>query len=209
MKTKLNCLLGLCLGSFLHHSAALASPCDDNFMIRIRAIEVMPAESSSITPIGGHVEAGNSLVPEIDFTYFFTENIVAELILATTRHTMSADATAVGNVDVGSVRLLPPTLTLLYRIPNGTIVPYLGLGVNYTVFYDENAGVLDTVDYDDNWGFVLQAGIDFPLCDNKYYFNFDVKKVFLDTTATFNNGAIVADVDLNPWIIGAGFGIRF
>lgn len=50
--------------------------------------------------------------------------------------------------------------------------------------------------------------MDVPVQDN-WYLNLDVKKVFLDTTASFNGGAVVADVDIDPLLIGAGVGYRF
>jgi len=39
--------------------------------------------------------------------------------------------------------------------------------------------------------------------------NFDVKQIFLSTTAKINDGAIRANVDLNPTLIGLGMGYRF
>jgi outer membrane protein len=39
--------------------------------------------------------------------------------------------------------------------------------------------------------------------------NVDLKKLFLNTDVNINNGAIKADVDINPWIVGVGMGYRF
>ncbi len=82
-----------------------------SFMIRIRAIGVIPEDNSSSTSIGGHVSTTAQPAPEVDFSYFFTDNIAAELIAASTRHNIKATGTAVGDVDVGSAWVLPPTLT--------------------------------------------------------------------------------------------------
>jgi outer membrane protein W len=50
-------------------------------MIRVRAIGVIPEDnSSSISVIGGHVSATAQAAPEIDFSYFLTDNIALELI---------------------------------------------------------------------------------------------------------------------------------
>jgi len=38
--------------------------------------------------------------------------------------------------------------------------------------------------------------------------NFDVKKLFLSTTVTAAGGLVHASANLDPWIIGAGIGIR-
>jgi outer membrane protein len=86
------------------------------FMIRLRAIGVIPLDaSSSVSTIGGHVSTTASAAPEIDFSYFLTDNVALELIAATTQHTLSANGTAVGDVKVGSTWVLPPTLMVQYH----------------------------------------------------------------------------------------------
>jgi outer membrane protein len=182
-----------------------------SFMVRLRGLSVMPETSSSISGIGGHVDASNTLDPEIDGSYFFTDNIAVEAIAATTRHRVTAKGTAAGDVDVGMVRLLPPTLTLQYHfMPHDKFSPYVGAGVNYTWFFDTSVPhtVVDKVKYDDNFGEVIQVGADYNIT-GRWFLNVDVKQIFLSTTANLNGGAIRAKVDLNPTIVGAGIGYRF
>jgi len=191
---------------------AAASPAvaaDNNFkagdvMIRARALNVMPDESSSMN-IADNVKLSNSLVPELDATYFFTPNIAAELIAAVSPHRVSTK----GGVDAGDVWLLPPTLTLQYHFNQfDSVKPYVGAGVNYTHFFGANAGSLSDPKYDDSFGGALQAGADVPL-GNNWYANLDVKKIYIDTTAKFSGGAVRADVDIDPWIVGVGLGYKF
>ncbi|PKP78540.1 MAG: OmpW family protein [Alphaproteobacteria bacterium HGW-Alphaproteobacteria-3] len=177
-----------------------------DFMVRLRAIGVLPDESAS-TSIGGDVNVSNDWVPEIDFTYFVTDNIALELIAATTNHDVSHTA----GIDLGEVNLLPPTLTLQYHfMPKERLSPYIGAGLNYTFFYDEDApgGAVTSINYDNNIGYALQAGVDYAVADN-WYLNLDVKKIFLSTDVSINGGAITADVDLDPWVVGFGVGYRF
>ena len=194
-------LLALCGWSGLAH----AEDATKNWMVRGRLLGVLPQESADLS-IGGTVEIDDSVVPELDFTYFFTNNWAAELILATTPH--DAKATA-GNIDLGSVWLLPPTLTLQYHFTDFEgFKPYLGAGVNYTWFYNVDKGpAVTSISYDESFGPVLQAGVDIPL-DNNWYFNVDIKKVWI-TTDVRVNGAVTGDVDINPTLIGVGFGYRF
>ncbi len=195
--------------SLLLALAGQATAEEGKWMVRARALGVMPQEDSTITPVGGKAKVDNSLVPEVDVSYFFTPNVAAELIAATTKHDVTARGTSLGNVDVGSAWLLPPTLTLQYHFTQFSgVKPYLGAGINYTVFYNEDAGALSSVKYDNSFGGALQAGVDIPVKDN-WYLNLDVKKVFIDTTAKFNGGAVRADVDIDPWLVGAGIGYRF
>ena len=194
----------------LSTTAQLAHAANDGkWMIRARALGVIPQESSSITPIGGKAKVDNSVVPEVDFSYFFTPNIAAELILATTPHNVKAKGTGLGTVDVGSAWLLPPTLTLQYHFTQfQDFKPYVGAGINYTIFYNEDSGALSSVHYKNSFGGALQMGVDIPVHDN-WNLNLDVKKIWIDTTANFNNGGVLADVNINPWVMGVGIGYRF
>ncbi|RMF11187.1 MAG: OmpW family protein [Alphaproteobacteria bacterium] len=182
-----------------------------DLLVRARAIVVEPDESADITVIGGDASIDTSVMPELDFTYFFTDNIAAELILAVTPHDVTAVDTTLGDVPVGDTTLLPPTLTLQYHfMPRQQMSPYVGVGVNYTHFFDVDAagGTVTDLDLDDSFGLVLQAGIDFALGD-RWVVNADVKKVWINTDASLNGGAIEADVDIDPWIFGLGVGYRF
>ena len=184
------------------------------WQVRLRGIIVAPDESATIEAVGGTVDISTAFVPELDFTYFFTENWAAELILATTKHDVEAISTAVGTIDLGDVWLLPPTLTVQYHFTGGALKPYLGTGINYTIFYGEDEGpVADAIDYENSVGFALQGGLDYDLND-QWFLNVDVKKIFLQTDVTVNattalEATVGADVDINPLVIGFGFGYRF
>lgn len=195
--------------------AALAEAGDWQF--RLRAITVQPDESADIATIGGNVDIDTSLVPEFDISYFLTDNLAAELILGVTPHEVTAVGTALGDVPLGDVTLLPPTLTLQYHFnPGGQVRPYIGAGINYTVFFDEDlpaSSALDSIDYDPSVGLALQAGADYAL-NGRWFLNVDVKKVWINTDVTIdgttNLGAVVnADVDINPVIFGVGVGWRY
>ncbi len=182
------------------------------FLVRVRAIGVIPLNSSSsISAIGGSVSATAQAAPEIDFSYFVTDNIAFELIAATTRHNVSAKNTAIGNVDVGSVWVLPPTLTIQYHfMPKERFSPYLGAGINATFFYGASAAgpTVTSVGFSNNVGAAVQAGFDYNFSGH-WFANFDVKQIFLNTTASINSGAIKANTALNPFVVGAGIGYRF
>ncbi len=174
-------------------------------------LNVSPDESATIVPIGGDVDIDTSFVPELDISYFFTDRIAAELILAVTPHDVMAIGTAAGNIDLGDVTLLPPTLTLQYHfLPEGTIHPYVGAGINYTVFFNDDlpaGGIATSIDYDNSFGFARQGGIDFDVNEN-WFLNVDVKYISINTDVTINN-AISADVDIETWVFGIGIGRRF
>jgi len=188
-----------------------------DLLVRLRGIWVAPSEDSNLqlgsTDIPGEASVDNSVVPELDFTYFLTDNIGVELILGTTPHEVEAVDSPLGaSVDLGDVWLLPPTLTVQYHLmPKGDFSPYVGAGVNYTIFYGEDSGAALSIDYENSFGFALQAGFDYKIGDN-LYLNVDVKKLWLQTDVTVDAGLtsdINADVDLDPWIVGVGVGMIF
>lgn len=182
----------------------------ERFQIRLRGIGVLP-DSGGNTTINGTPDADNAFVPELDFTYFITENVAAELILATSPHDLNLDNSALGDVDLGDTWILPPTLTLQYHFsPDNTFSPYVGAGVNYTLPYSEDAagGIVTDLEADGSFGLALQAGADYWLNEN-WGLNVDVKKVWVDVDASVNNGAVTGEVELDPWIVGTGISYRF
>lgn len=175
-----------------------------DILIRARAVGVLPDENGYVSN-GDTVSINDSVVPELDFTYFFTPNVAAELIAAVTPH----DVKTSSGIDAGSVWLLPPTLTLQYHFTQLSFAkPYVGAGVNYTHFFNADAGALNAVKYNDSFGGALQAGVDIPLQGN-WYANIDVKKVYIDTTAKFSPSGVRADVDIDPVLVGVGIGYKF
>ena len=212
-------LLALAVAAALVPSLAMAEAGD--IVVRLRATHIAPDESSKLgdySPFvsGDHLTVDSNTIPEIDFSYYFTKNIAAELILATgTKHTVTAHTAGYGTQDLGKVNLLPPTLLAQWHfMPDQTIDPYVGAGVSYVRAMDNNLNLLGivpiTIDRN-NWGVALQAGVDYNL-ENKWLLNFDVKKIWFDTTvkADLVSGYTKIDqLDIDPWVVSVGFGKKF
>lgn len=192
-----------------------------DWLVRLRAIAVIPQDSSGpILPSfpNAGVAVDTSYAPEVDFTYMFAKNWGAELILATDKHNISGTGALAGTGNLASTWVLPPTLTVQYHFaPDGNFRPYVGAGLNYTIFYSESAtrtlnnaiGPTD-VSLSDSFGYALQAGFDIDVSP-KWFLNFDFKFIDMSTNATLRTGALVnrVDVKINPIILGIGVGTRF
>ena len=188
------------------------------WQVRVRGVGVVtPDQSAKIGIIGGDVQISDTFIPELDFTYFFTEHFAAELILGTAKHDVKAINTVAGDIDLGSAWLLPPTLTAQYHfyVSDKKIVkPYIGAGVNYTLFYNVKSGAVADVKYENSLGYAAQAGIDLNLTDS-FFINIDAKRVFLKTDVTVDATNLVAglvvpaEVTIDPWLFGIGVGMRF
>lgn len=184
------------------------------WMIRGRALVVMPQPDASLrvggVPVpGADVDISTSVVPELDISYFFTKNIAVELILGVTPHRVKGDGVLAGT-RIGSAWLLPPTLMLQYHFTDfGKFKPYVGVGVNYTVFFNEKArGGFTNFDLKDTFGLALQVGADYMI-DEHWGINFDVKKIFLEPKVKVNNGLVSGKVKIDPWLFGAGVTYKF
>lgn len=188
------------------------------WMIRLRAVGVITRDSGNVdTVAGSDLTTTDTLIPELDITYFFTKNIAAELILGTTKHSITG-AGSINNLPVGDAWLLPPTLTLQYHFTDfGAFKPYIGAGVNYTVFYSQSAGnqtvgglTVTRSNLQNTWGAALQIGFDYMI-DRHWGLNFDVKKLYLrpDWDGTINGAAFTGKVNLDPWLIGGGITYKF
>ena len=204
-------------------AAAPAQAKQGDVLVRVRGIMVAPTEKSgSILPAfpGEKVSVDNAVTPEVDVTYMATDHIGFELIAATTKHSASGRSGTTGGIGkLASTWVLPPTLTMQYHpIVDGHVRPYIGAGVNYTVFYNENAsgGLEDAVGrtkvhMSDSFGWAGQVGVDIDL-NEKIFLNLDVKYIDMDTKARLTTtaaGTQTVKMSIDPFVFGVGVGMRF
>ncbi|MFO1311134.1 MAG: OmpW family outer membrane protein [Burkholderiales bacterium] len=172
-----------------------------NWVIGARALYVSPNVSTSISGL----DVDSAWWAEVDLTYYFTKNIAVELIAAANKHTVTLNG-----ADLGSVGVLPPTLTVQYHWNDlGAFQPYVGAGINYTYFYDNELANNTLHIKDSSWGGALQVGADYEIAKN-WYLNADIKYVWMSTDVYVNStGANLGSLDINPWIFGVGVRYRF
>ena len=184
-----------------------------DWIVTGRITDVSSSADDSIFTSGGvdtglNVDVGNSTMPTLGFTYFLTDNISVEAILGATQHEIRAQGGAT-DVAVHETWVLPPVVTLQYRpAPEARVSPYVGAGINYMLFFDGKDQNGFTVDLEDGFGYALQAGADVALT-GPWTLNVDVKKVWFDTEATVNGGALTSDVNLDPLVVSVGIGRKF
>ncbi|MEV4605458.1 OmpW family protein [Neorhizobium sp. LMR1-1-1.1] len=183
------------------------------WQMRVRALGVITRDSGSVDQSSAYgLEYSDTVIPELDISYFFTDNIAAELILGTTY--AKINTTGAADLDVGKAWLLPPTLTLQYHFTDfGAFKPYVGAGINYSMFYNQSdKGGFKNLDVKNDFGWALQAGFDYML-DEHWGINFDVKKIFLETDWKVDNSPLGVPLSgkakIDPWLIGAGVTYRF
>jgi outer membrane protein len=204
------------------------------WQIRLRALAVIPSAGGAVTqlngaaiPALGGLGISNSIVPELDITYYFTKNIAVELILGVTPHnvrpTGALAAALASTATIGKTWLLPPTLILQYHFTDfGAFKPYVGAGLNYTMFFSQSsAGAMangapfayNRFSVAPAAGLALQVGFDYMI-DRHWGVNVDVKKLFLRSTFKYTDttGVLATTsgrVTIDPWLISTGITYRF
>lgn len=183
------------------------------WLVDFRATSVAPDESGAIFTAAGvdtglDVKLDDDTIPSLGISYFLTDKVAVELILGTSKHTVSA-TTAPTDTPVHDTWVLPPTLSVQYHpLPAARFSPYVGAGLNYMLFYNGEDRNGFKVDLDDGFGYSLQAGADIALT-GPWSVNVDVKKVFFETTASINSGALRSDVTIDPLVVSVGVGRKF
>ncbi|MBU6486494.1 MAG: outer membrane beta-barrel protein [Burkholderiales bacterium] len=176
-----------------------------DWLVRLRAISIEPEARTNETLSALNVGVNNAIVPELDFTYMIRDYLGVELILATSRHQVTS---SLGNL--GGVGVLPPTLLLQYHFNHqGRIRPYVGAGINYTLFYNNglNAGGQSISIDNHSFGPAVQAGVDVQIT-KKLYVNADIKKIWMKTSASLG-GTSLGTLHIDPLVVGVGIGMKF
>lgn len=195
--------------ALLAAGAMPAAHAEENpWLVRVRAVYVdFDNKQSDGLPLGGAVavEAKSRWIPEFDVSYFFTKNIATELVLTWPQEV----DIKVGGSKQGTIKALPPSLLLQYHFTDlGAFKPYLGLGVNYTLFSDRSNILGGAAEVESSSiGLAAQAGLDYALSKN-WSLNLDVKYIQMDTDVKVG-GTKVGNVGLNPITWGLGVGYRF
>lgn len=197
------------LGLAIAAQGAFAQGSDTgNWLVRGRVLNLQSANGGSTTP-DLKLSVNDKTFPEVDIAYFFTPNIAAELVLTyPQKHDIRSDGTT-----VGSLKHLPPTLLAQYHFTGlGGFRPYVGAGINYTMFssvkFDPAVeAALHPSIKKSSVGAALQLGVDFPV-GSGWVINLDVKKVQIKTDVK-SSGTKIGDFKVDPTLLSVGAGLRF
>jgi outer membrane protein len=176
-----------------------------DWIVRARALHLDSANKDST---GLDLSIDNKTFPEVDVTYFLNPNLALELVLTyPQKHDIRAGATK-----IGSLKHLPPTLSLQYHFPLAGWRPYVGAGLNYTRFSSVQFDpaietALDPSIKKDSFGLALGAGVDVAL-GGGWLVNVDVKKVKIETDIS-SFGSKVGTFKVDPVLFSLGLGKRF
>ncbi|NLP11908.1 OmpW family protein, partial [bacterium] len=106
---------------------------------------------------------------------------------------------------LGSIELLPVHLLLQYRPLMHKWHPYIGAGVNYTLFW-EKSGELNSKKLSPSAGPVLQLGVDRPLSSH-IVLNLDIKFIRMKTDFEGWQKEQI-ELSIHPTAMGIGLGFK-
>lgn len=160
-------------------------------------------KSDNGTLAGAAATIDESVRPTFTAEYFFRDNWGIELLAATPfKHDVN-----IGGAYAATVKQLPPTLSVNYHFPTqSAFSPFLGLGLNYTTFWDETSP-LGVVKVDDSFGVAAHAGIDYDIGNNGAL-RMDVRWVNIQSDVTLN-GAYIGEAEIDPLVWGVSYIHRF
>lgn len=206
--------------------AAMANQAGD-FVVRFGATTVAPNDDSgkvvvdALGTTGMEVSVDNNTQLGLNFAYFFTPNWAVEVLAATPfSHDINLQMSELGLGDgkLAETKHLPPTISALYYFnsPESKFQPYVGAGINYTIFFDDNFTdaredqTFQSLELDDSFGLSAQLGIDYKL-ENNWLVNASIRYIDIDTEADFEVAGSKAsvDVDIDPWVYTLSVGYRF
>lgn len=174
------------------------------WLARVGAYGVFPESDNLTLAPGVNVDVDDGYSLGFNFTYMVNPNIGIELLAALP---FTHDISLTGQGKIGDTKQLPPTLSVQYHLmPQGTVHPYIGLGLNYTNFFSESSR-LGSLKLDNSWGLAGQLGIDIDVAPN-WFVNADLRYISIKSDATLN-GVGIGTVDINPWVVGLTVGTRF
>ncbi len=209
-------------------ATAIANQAGD---ILVRGGLTMVSPDSGKTPIllNGNSDNGMSLTVNdntqlgLNLVYFFDSNWAVELLAATpfTHDVTLQDPEGTLQADgalLAEVSHLPPALSAIYYFDtNSVFKPYVGVGINYTIFFDDKfSGAatdlgLSNIDLDGSFGYSVQVGSDYHIND-KWHVNASVRYIELNSEATFEVGGESigsASIDVDPMVYSIMLGYKF
>lgn len=157
---------------------------------------------------GAESDVGSDARPTITVEYFIRDRIGIEVLAALP---FKHDVSLAGMGRVGEVQHLPPVISLQYHFTNaGKITPFVGAGLNYTVFFKEKTtGALagNELELEDSLGLALHAGLDYQITERSAL-RADIRWMDIDSEVKLN-GTTIGEVEIDPVVLGVAFVRKF
>jgi outer membrane protein len=171
---------------------------------------------------GTGIEVDSSTAAGLTATYMVLPRFGLEASISSPfSHKLSYEVGRSHSYDLGKFSRLSPAFTAQYFFlnPKSRFQPYIGLGLNYTMYYNEevsreakkNYGASD-LKMRNSVGFVSQIGMDFRITD-RVFVNTSIWWMGATSKVEWREAGgsyrLKSDVDVDPWVYSLGVGFRF
>ena len=191
-------------------------------LMRVGSATVSPESRSDGTNLlpNDSVSANDNTQLGLSATYMLTNNLGLEILAASPfTHDIKAKGPNLDGANIGEAKQLPPTVTAQYYFldSNSAIQPYAGVGLNFTVFFEEETGEdaealgYDSLSLDNSTGLTAQVGIDYKVNQN-VFINASAMYAQIGSTATLTGEGkddLTVDYDLDPMVYRLNLGYRY
>ena len=189
-------------------SAPLVHAQDSDWIVKVGVHTVDP-KSDNGTLAGGTLKSdvGSDVKPTITAEYLLAPEWGVEVLASLPwKHDVKLNG-----VLAATTKQLPPTVSVQYHFnPAGKVSPFVGLGLNYTIFFSEHTtGPLagTKLSLDNSLGVAAHGGIDFRI-DERWLVTLDARWIKIGTDSKVN-GTKVGTVNIDPFAYGIAVGYRF
>ncbi|AXI04069.1 OmpW family protein [Aquirhabdus parva] len=186
---------------------ASTSYAESPWLVKLGVSDVVPKRDGG-TLAGMQASSSNDVQFTPSVEYAFNPALSAELLLAAP---LGHNVTLNG-IRVVKLKELPPTLSLKYRFPAiQGIQPYFGLGVNYTMFWDEKTEgpvVGSKLNAINSLGMAGLIGAEYRIPKSPFGIAVDIRYIDIVSKVKLD-GNKIGDLTINPWVLGAGVTYRF
>lgn len=194
-------LLTLSAASFAPKVQATAG--EGRWLVRAGVTQIAPKNDNGQLTVGA-VTVDSQVGPSLNLAYYFTPYWAVDVLGALPfKHDI-----AINGANAGSVKHLPPTVTLQYHLlPQARIQPYVGVGINYTLFMDEQLNSGNELELEPSFGLAAQLGVDVPV-NARWRVGFDARYVDIDSKVSVD-GQGIGQVEIDPIVYSINLGYRF
>ena len=196
------------LGSLMSLSV-VAHAGESPWTFKVGGSYVMP-KSNNGALASGAIEADVS--SEVGFTpsieYKFSPNLVGEVLLAIPfEHEVK---NSLNDSKVATFKHLPPTFFAKWLMtPGAELSPYVGLGLNYTLVFDEELdGGGGKLKGDDSFGVAALAGFEYRAAGSPWGIALDVRYIKIESDLTLN-GKDIGTLTVDPLVFGVSAAFHY
>ncbi len=203
MQKLIQCGVAFAIMAAIGYATPAAAGNAGSWELKFGAHTVNPKSGNGVLRAGTtsfNVDVGNDVRPTFNVGYWFSDNWQLDILASLPfEHDVELNGGR-----AASFKHLPPTFTLQYHFnPEGSVDPFVGIGLNYTFVYDEEeVGPLagTRLSLDDSFGLAAQIGLAFALNQN-WSIAGDVRWFDIDADASLN-GANLGTVNVDPLAFG-------